>query len=605
VAAPVTAGAYPPIADYALVGDCHSVALISRQASIDWCCMPRFDSGSVFGRLLDWGKGGYCSIGPVDEPFTSSREYVGDTMVLATTFRSRGGEARLLDGFTVHEGGSANPHRQLFRVVDGIQGTMEFRLCIAPRFDYGGVKPWIRRFGPRVYAAIGGDDALVLWSDTELTPTGSHDLEAVFRVRTGQRVRLSIVWSPPERLDLVDPQPQDPAEIDRRLDETLGWWGSWAARVSLGGPDGPGVKRSALVLKTLTNAPTGAIAAAPTTSLPEAMGGRRNWDYRFSWIRDSEFTVRSLTELGFVAEADGFRHFIERSAAGSGEDLQIMYGLGGERRLTEVELDLEGYRGSRPVRAGNAASAQLQLDAYGELLNLAWRWHQRGSSPDDDYWRFLVSLVDVAADRWEEPDCGMWEMRGRPQHFVHSKVMCWAALDRGLRLSEECMRKAPERRWKATREAVRDAVETRGYDEASGTFVQAFGSTELDAALLLLPSVDFVAYDDDRMVRTTDAIRLHLDHAGLLRRYLADDGLGADEGAFLACSFWMAECLARQGRLSDAREVFDRSVSTGNDLGLFSEECEPATGELLGNFPQGLTHLSHIAAAVALSSQEP
>ncbi|MDQ2825994.1 MAG: glycoside hydrolase family 15 protein [Actinomycetota bacterium] len=593
---------FPPISDYAFIGDCHSTALVSREASIDWCCMPRFDSGSLFGRLLDRAKGGFCSIVPVEDNFTSTRSYVDRTMVLATEFASPGGTVRVLDGFSVHEGGASDPHRQLFRVVEGLRGTMELRLRISPRFDYGGVKPWIRHFGPGLYGAVGGSDALLLWSDADLAPVDGHDVGATFSVRSGQRVRLSMVWTAPETLDAGEPQAPGPDEIDRRVEETLRWWRSWSGRMSLGGPHGPGVGRSALVLKALTNAPTGAVAAAVTTSLPESIGGGRNWDYRFSWIRDSQFTVRSLTALGYAAEADGFRRFIERSAAGSGEDLQVMYGLGGERRLTELTLDLDGYRGSRPVRAGNAASDQLQLDAYGELLDLAWRWHERGSSPDDDYWRFLVSLVDVAAARWEEPDCGLWEMRGRPQHFVHSKVMCWAALDRGLRLSQECMRKAPERRWSRTRDEIRAAVESQGYDEGAGTFVQAFGGTDLDAALLLLPSVDFVAYDDERMLRTTDAVRAQLDDGGLLRRYCAEDGLDGREGAFLACAFWLAECLARQGRAPDARAVFDRAISTGNDLGLFSEEYDPRTDEQLGNFPQGLTHLSHIAAAVALSA---
>ncbi len=363
------------------------------------------------------------------------------------------------------------------------------------------------------------------------------------------------------------------------------------------GPYRPGVLRSALVVKALMNDRTGAVAAAPTTSLPESPGGDMNWDYRYSWIRDSFFSVRSLTDLGFEEAADRFRRFVERSAAGSARKLQIMYGVGGERRLTEETLDhLEGYRGARPVRVGNAASGQLQLDVYGELLELAWRW--RGNSPDDDYWRFLLELVDAAADRWCEPDQGLWELRGDPKHFVHSKVMCWAALDRGLRLAEECMRKAPERRWKKAREEIRERIESEGYDADRGVFIQAFGHKDLDAALLLLPRVDFVDYRDERMVRTVDAVREDLDDDGLLKRYRDES---VREGAFLACSFWLAECLARQGRVEDARVVFDRTLATSNDLDLFSEEYDTQKGELLGNFPQGLTHLSHISAAVAIA----
>jgi GH15 family glucan-1,4-alpha-glucosidase len=349
------------------------------------------------------------------------------------------------------------------------------------------------------------------------------------------------------------------------------------------------------------NAPTGAVAAAPTTSLPEVVGAGRNWDYRFSWVRDSQFTIRSLLELGCTAEADGFRRFIERSAAGSAESLQIMYGLGGERRLDELVLELEGYRKSSPVRIGNAACHQRQHDVYGYLLDLAWRWHERGHSPDDDYWRFLLSLVDRAAGEWSHPDQGIWELRGEPRHFVHSKVMCWAALDRGLRLARECQREAPVRRWTAARNAVRQAVETRGYDPDQGIFVSAFGGRDVDAALLLLPAFDFVAWDDERMVRTTNALADRLDDRGLLRRYRNDDGLDGDQGAFIACTFWLVECLAHQGRLADAHAAFDRAAATANDLGLFSEEFDTDTGQGLGNFPQGLTHLSHIAAVVALA----
>ncbi len=312
--------------------------------------------------------------------------------------------------------------------------------------------------------------------------------------------------------------------------------------------------------------------------------------------------MRSLAEVGFVEEADAFRRFVERSSAGSAEKLQIMYGVGGERRLTEETLDhLEGYRGASPVRAGNASSGQLQLDVFGELLELAWRWHQRGNSVDDYYWRFLLGLVDRAAGLWKEPDHGIWETRGEPQHFVFSKAMCWAALDRGLRLAEESLRKAPEKRWRRARDEIRAAVEDEGYDGDRGVFVRSFGSKHLDAALLLLPEIGLVDYRDERMVRTAEAVREELDDDGLLKRFRSDSG----EGAFLACSFWLAECLARKGRAEDARGVFDRAMATSNDLGLFSEKYDTERLEALGNFPQGLTHLSHISAAVALAGLSP
>lgn len=597
----VATGSYPPIADYALIGDCHTTALVSRSGSIDWCCMPRFDSGSVFGRLLDWDRGGYCAIAPRSADTSSFRSYLQDTLVLVTTFRDQGGEARLFDCFTMRRGGSREPYKQLIRVVEGVRGRMNLDLVISPRFDYGEVRPWIRQHGVRLYSAIGGDDALVMAGDPDLTPTDGHNLTAPISIRAGQRSRISIQHVRPELLDSEEVSGPSPEEIDRRLQQTIEWWHRWVSRVQIEGPHAVAVTRSAIILKCLTNAPTGAIVAAPTTSLPEVPGGSRNWDYRYSWIRDSSFAVRTLAELGREAEADGFRRFIERSAAGSTEDLQILYGVGGERRLVELTLDdAAGYRGARPVRVGNAAARQVQLDAYGALLDLAWRWHLRGRSPDDDYWRFLVELVDCAAMRWREADRGIWEVRGAPKHFVHSKAMCWSALERGLRLARECSRRAPERRWRTARNQVRRAIESEGYDRKRGIFVRSFGSRDVDAALMLLPAADFVDYEDDRMVRTVDVIRDKLMEDGLLRRYRAADGLKGREGVFLPASFWLAECLARQGRREEAVEVFDRVVSTGNELGLYSEEFDTSAGEMLGNFPQGLTHLSHISAAIAL-----
>lgn len=599
---------YPPISDYALISDCHAAALISRAGSIDWCCLPRFDQGSCFGRLLDWQKGGYCSITAADDEQHSFRRYIDNTLVLETMIRTNGGEARLLDCFAMREGGKLAPHLQILRIVEGVRGRVDLNLCIAPRFDYGALCPWIRHDGVRLYSAIGGDDALVLYSDADLKLEGRHDLTARFTIRAGERVRTTITHADPAALDRERPTLLEDYEIDARLDSTLAWWRDWAAQARLEGPDGPSAVRSALALKALTNAPTGAIIAAATTSLPEQPGGSRNWDYRYSWIRDSALSVRSLADIGCAAEADDFRRFIQRSAAGAADSLQIMYGPGGERTLTEIELThLEGYRGAQPVRVGNAAAKQTQLDAYGELLDLSWRWFERGHPIDDDYWRFLLDLVDTAAARWQEKDRGIWEIRGEPQHFVHSKVYCWAALDRGIRLAEAGLRQAPLRRWKAVRKEIRDAVERDGYDSKRGVFVQAFGSQALDASLLLLPSVDFVAYDDERMVRTTEAIRKDLMQDGLLLRYRVDktdDGLTGEEGVFLACSFWLVECLAHQGRVEEARHLFDRVSATSNDLGLFSEEWDPHTCEMLGNFPQGLTHLSHIAAAVAIAARE-
>ncbi len=598
-------GPYPPISTYALIGDCHSSALISEVASIDWCCLPRFDSGSCFGRVLDWRRGGFCQIRPDGVKCSTSRRYVDDTLVLETTFRTGGGEARLFDCFTMRKGGSHDPFRQVLRIVEGVRGRIDFALEVCPRFDYGEVRPWIRQEGPNFFSAIGGNDGLLVAFDGGLG-TVDHDLVSRFSVPAGERHRLSMQFMRPETIDDEHPSPPEAGELDRRLEETLGWWRRWAGKTRLQGPDMAAALRSAIALKALQHAPTGAIVAAPTTSLPEAPGGSRNWDYRFSWIRDSSFAVRSLVELGYESEADGFRRFVERSAAGNAGDLQIVYGVGGERRLSELELPkLEGYRGARPVRAGNAAATQLQLDVFGELLDLAWRWHERGHSPDDDYWRFILELCNAAARLWTEPDRGIWEVRGHPLHFVHSKAMCWVALDRGLRLAEASARAAPVKRWTLARDRIRRAIETKGYDRDRGVFVRSFGMKTMDASLLLLPTAGFVDHDDPRMIRTTDQIRKELDRDGLLLRYKGADGLRGKEGAFLACSFWLAECYAHQGRYDEARVVFDRTVSTGNDLGLFSEEFDVATGEMLGNFPIGLTHLSHIAAAVAMAEHQP
>jgi GH15 family glucan-1,4-alpha-glucosidase len=591
---------YRPIGDYAFLGDCQAGALVSSDGSVDWLCLPRLDDGSYFGRLLDRDRGGWCAITARDPATRTSRRYLDGTLVLETEMTVPGGRVRVTDCLTMRPGGARRPYRQLLRVVDGLDGAVDLRVEVVPRFDYGQVRPWIRRAGHQ-WQALGGDDGLVIEGDVPLVPSGLHDLVAEMRVAAGQRLRLSLRHVRPEVLDRSGSRPPAPAELDRRLEQTVAWWRRWSAQGRGLTEDQPALLRSATVLKALTQATTGAIAAAATSSLPEAPGGPRNWDYRASWVRDSAFALRSLAELGYTAEADGFRRFVQRSAAGSAEELQIMYGLGGERRLQEQILaDLEGYGGARPVRIGNAAARQQQHDVYGELLDLAWDWHQQGHSPNADDWRFLVELVNAAAERWATPDHGIWELRGQPRHLVHSKVMCWVALDRGLRLAEEVGFPAPVARWTATRAAIRAAVERHGYDPGRGVFTQTLRRPELDAALLLLPSTGFVAWDDPRMLRTVEWVRRELEVDGLLQRYRSPDGLEGDEGVFVACTFWLAECLARQGRAAAARAAFARASATANDLGLFAEEFDPASGTLLGNFPQALTHLSHIAAAVAL-----
>ena len=595
---------YSPIADYGLIGDGQSAALVSRHGSIDWCCLPRFDSGSCFGRLLDAERGGHFSIAPVESVRESRihRGYRADTMVLETRFRVEGGEAVVIDCMTMSRQGSTETGPQILRVIAGVRGSVEFEVEIVPRYDYGEIDAWIRKHGRDVYSATGGDDGLVISGDLEYE-AGEHDVHGHCTVRAAERVRIAVAYADPATIDKLELGPPTAEELDRALDDTIAFWEEWVSGLDVASAAQVETVRSALTLKALIHDRTGAMVAAPTTSLPEVEGGERNYDYRYSWIRDSTLASSSLADLGADAEADAFRRFIERSAAGSAEDLQILFGIGGERRHEELDLELEGYGGARPVRIGNGASKQMQLDSLGQLVEQSWRWYERGHEPDDDYWRFIVDIVNTAAERWGEPDRGIWEWRGGRKHFTHSKVLCWAALDRALTLAKACMRKAPERRWRAARDELRRAIERRGYDERRGVFVQVFDEKGLDIALLRMPMVGFVDYDDERMLRTADAIREELDADGLLYRYRKNDGMKGDEGAFLTGSFWLTEVMARQGREHEAREVFDRAMATANGLGLFSEEYDPRRERMLGNFPQALTHLSHIEATLALAGQ--
>jgi GH15 family glucan-1,4-alpha-glucosidase len=589
------------IDDYAMIADGHTAALVDRGGSIDWCCLKRLDAGSVFARLLDDRRGGHCALAPTDARATPERDYLDGTLVLCTTWQAGGGRARVLDLLAVDRESPGNPRRQLLRVVEGLAGEVEFEAHVAPRFDYGAATPWLYDAPDGTHYAVAGDDAVLVACTAGAQRRGDHELVARFTVAEGDRVGLELRDVPPHALDGEDrPRPCPVDVVAARLEETVAWWRDWSRRATLPSIDRDGVMRSALVLKALTNPRTGAIAAAATTSLPESPDGR-TWDYRYSWVRDSVFSVRSLAALGFEDGADDFRRFIQRSSAGHADELRIAYGVGGERRIPEIELEsLRGWRGIGPVRVGNGAGAQRQHDVLGQLLDLTWHWHERGNAPDDDLWHLACALVERAAREWRLPDRGLWEWREAPRHFTHSKVMCWVALDRGIRLAEDLARHAPLARWRAARDELREEIEARGYDPRQGVFTQCFDDFALDAALLRLSAVGFLDPGDERMVRTADAIAANLGEDGLLRRYAIDDGHPGREGCFLPCAFWLVECLAEQGRREEAGERFERALRTRNDLGLFSEEYDAQAGEPLGNVPQALTHFSHVLAAVAL-----
>jgi GH15 family glucan-1,4-alpha-glucosidase len=594
---------YPPISDYGFISDCHSMALVSTRGSIDWCVMPRIDSSSVFARILDWSNGGYCRVSPDIDNYEVTRRYLGDSLILETTFIAGEARAKVYDFFAMRRGGRQAPHGQIIRIVEGVKNSMPIRVILMPRFDYGMLKPWIlRRNHGRDFAAIGGHQGLLISSDIALSRTDNHGCTGTFVIHESDRRYVSITHRPPHLLDMEEVEVPDREEIEKRCEQTIEWWRIWSSQADCEGPYREQAMRSAVVLKGLTNAPTGAIAAAATTSLPEEIGGSRNWDYRFTWVRDSIFTVRSLAALGFVKEADGFRRFIERTAAGDAKEIQVLFGVGGEHHAPERPLPkLEGYRNSKPVRIGNAAAEQIQHDVFGELLDLAYNWHLFDKSPDEDYWSFILQLVERTIRIWRNPDHGFWEIRGEPRHFVQSKAMCWVALDCGIRLVEEMGLEADVRQWESERAAIRDWIEKNGYDDKRGVYVQAPESMEMDASLLLLPTFRYIEFDDERMVRTTDTIWRELGRDGMLMRYPHDnDGMEGREGAFLCCTFWLAEVLAKQKRMDEARSVFESACKTANDLGLYSEEFDAREKRMLGNFPQGLSHLSCISAAVAI-----
>jgi alpha,alpha-trehalase len=594
-----------PIANYALLADCNSAALVDRDGSIDWLCLPRYDSPAVFARLLD-GDAGHWSIRPAGE-YESERRYLPGTLVLESVFSTDSGSVRLLDAMAFasgqrhHDLGFDAPH-EVLRSVEGIAGEVELVMELAPRPEYGLVRPLFRQEGGGG-RTFGGPNRVAVSAGVQ-TSIEDATMGATFTVAEGDQVGLALRWAPVEHRDAI--QATAPEDVAARVRDTAEGWTSWEAEHDIyEGPHKELVRFSARVLKGLTYRPTGAIVAAPTTSLPETVGGERNWDYRYSWIRDSSLTLEALYIGACSDEADEFVSFMTSSSGGRAAErsLQIMYGIGGEHDLSERELPhLRGWRESTPVRVGNGAWDQTQLDVYGELLNSIYLYRENLGELHLEIQAFVADLADTAARRWHETDSGMWEMRGEPRHHLSSKVLCWTALDRAVRLAPQLGEFAEAERWECVRDEIRAAVLERGWSEKRQAYAQSFDSDELDAAQLLMPILGFLEADDPRMRSTIDAIADHLTEDGLVLRYRNEEGLNADgltgeEGTFVICSFWLVSCLAKAGEVERAEALFDQLVAYANDLGLLAEEIDSANGEQLGNFPQAFSHIGLIVAA--------
>jgi GH15 family glucan-1,4-alpha-glucosidase len=587
---------HPRIEDYALIGDEQTAALIGRDGSVDWLCLPRFDSGACFARLLGDEESGHWRIAPrgAEGPCVR-RAYRPDTLVLDTEWETDEGAIRVTD---------LMPQRDrapdLVRIVEGLSGEVTVRSTLRLRFDYGSIVPWMRRSGDH-RVAVAGPDSVWLRSEPAVRTWGEdRGTHSEFTVKKGEKVAFVLTWHPSHepRPRLIDPH--------NALRASVKDWRKWVGRCRYDGPHRDTVVRSLITLKALTYRPTGGIVAAPTTSLPEELGGVRNWDYRYCWLRDSTLTLNVGLSAGYREEAEAWRDWLLRAVAGDPADLQIMYGLAGERRLPEVELPwLSGFADSAPVRIGNEAVNQLQLDVYGEVMDSLYLARHSGLPTEPHMWDIQTSLMDWLRSQWRQPDEGLWEVRGGRRHFVHSKIMVWVAADRAVRTLEE----NPElpgdlEGWRTLREDVHREVCDKGYDPERNAFTQYYGSRGLDAALLLMPRVGFLPPDDPRVIGTIDAIREELGHGGFLRRYSTDgttvDGLPGEEGTFLVCSFWLADALQMTGRTKEARELFERLVALTNDVGLLSEEYDPVEERQLGNFPQAFSHVGLVNTALAL-----
>ena len=581
--------------DYAVIGDTQTIALVGRDGSIDWLCFPRFDSGACFAALLGTKDHGRWRIAPCGELRRVTRRYRDRTLILETEMVSEEGTIRLTDFMPIR---GRTP--DLVRVVEGVSGrvTVEHELVI--RYDYGSVKPWIRREQGRVHA-IAGADALVLASDVP-TETRATENGARFTIEPGQRAQFVLTWHPSYDEMPASPDPQ------RAAQETSEWWTAWADRAKPLAPYEDAVMRSLLTLKALTYAPSGGIVAAATTSLPEALGGVRNWDYRYCWLRDATLTLQSLLHAGYSDEARAWREWLVRAVAGEPAKLQILYGVAGERRIEERELGwLPGYERSKPVRIGNAAVGQQQLDVYGELMDALYVARSSGVDVDDDAWAVQTACLDWLEGHWAEPDHGMWEVRAERLDFTISKVMAWAAFDRAVKTVEQHRLDGPADRWRAVRRDIHREVCARAVDRERNTFTQAYGTRELDANLLLLPIVGFLPPRDSRILGTIDAIERELMIDGFVRRYRTGgtdnvDGVPGREGAFIACSFWLVDALVLAGRRDEAVRLFDRLLEIRNDVGLLSEEYDVHARRLVGNFPQAFSHVALINSARNISA---
>jgi GH15 family glucan-1,4-alpha-glucosidase len=585
------------IEDYALLGDLQTAALVDRAGSIDWSCFPRFDSGACFAALLGGTEHGRWLLSPAAEIVRSERRYRRDTLILETDYETAEGKVRVVD-FMPPRGLAPD----IVRIAEGLEGRVPMRSELVIRFDYGRIVPWVRRLDG-AELAVAGPDALCFRTPVEVH---GEDMKTVaeFVLEPGQRVPFVLTWFPSH-----EPLPST-IEPEVALAETESFWREWAAACCCLGDYGEEIRQSLLVLKALTYLPTGGIVAAPTTSLPERIGGVRNWDYRYCWLRDASMTLLAMLHAGYGDEALAWRQWLLRAIAGDPADVQIVYGVAGERRLDERELDwLPGFAGSPPVRVGNAASAQRQLDVYGELLDAAYHTVAHHVDPSPHAWALLRHLLAWLEEGWRQPDAGIWEVRGPLRHFTHSKVMAWVAFDRAVRLCEEFGREGPVEHWSRLRDEIKAEVIASAWSERKRAFAQSYGSDELDASLLQLPLVGFLPPTDPRVVSTVAAIQRELTVDGLVCRYRTQDdgvdGLPPGEGVFLACSFWLVEVLAMQGRWGEARDLFERLLRLRNDVGLLAEEYDPAAGQQLGNFPQAFTHLSLVTAALALGEQGP